>query len=248
MITGLPDSHRNDALLVIVNRFSKAIIPITCNVELLAKGWARILRDHFVSKFMKELYRMLDITANTSTTFHPQTDGQMEQVNQEIEKYLWIFINYRQDNWSDWLPLVEFTHNNRVHNSVRPSPFTSPATMEFIKTTAKIHKETESALKEAAGRMEKQYNKRKRNAIDYQIGDHIWLDATNLHLPRPKKKLNDKRVGLFEILEKAGASIYKLKLPPHWKVHPCFNKKLLTPYTLPAFPNQEEPSPPPRPH
>ncbi|SJK99608.1 uncharacterized protein ARMOST_02916 [Armillaria ostoyae] len=67
----------------------------------------------------------------------------------------------------------------------------------------------------------------------------------NLHLPRPKKKLDDKRVGPFLILEKTGASAYKLKLPPHWKIHPRFNEKLLTPYEPPAFPNQEQPPPPP---
>ncbi len=115
---------------MIINRFSKAIIPVTCNVKLSAEGWAQILHDHvyachsmpqvvisdrglqFVSKFMKELYQMLDITPNTSTAFHPQTDGQTERVNQEIEKYLHIFVSYRQTDWSNWLPLTEFAHNN----------------------------------------------------------------------------------------------------------------------------------------
>ncbi len=46
MITGLPDSNGHDALLVIIDRFLKAIIPITCNIELSAEGWAQILRDH----------------------------------------------------------------------------------------------------------------------------------------------------------------------------------------------------------
>ncbi len=106
MVTGLPDSHGHDAILMIIDRFSKAIILVACNVKLSAEGWARILRDHiyakhgmpqvvisdrgpqFVSQFMKELYRMLDITPNASTTFHPQTNGQTERVNQEVEKYL----------------------------------------------------------------------------------------------------------------------------------------------------------------
>lgn len=77
----------------------------------------------FMSQFMKELYWMLDITPNASTTFHPQTDGQTERVNQKVEKYLWIFVNYRQTNWSDWLPLAKFAHNNRVHSSMGKSPF-----------------------------------------------------------------------------------------------------------------------------
>ncbi len=47
------------------------------------------------------------------------------------------------------------------------------------------------------------------------------------------------------ILNKAGAAAYKLKLLPHWKIHPCFNEKLLTPYVPPAFSNQEALPPPP---
>ncbi len=50
MVTGLPNSHGHDAILMIVDRFSKAIIPVACNVELSAKGWARILRDHVYAK------------------------------------------------------------------------------------------------------------------------------------------------------------------------------------------------------
>ncbi len=110
---------------------------------------------------------------------------------------------------------------------------------------SQIHKETHDALEKAADNMKRQYDKKKQNMRNYQISDKVWLDATNLHLPRPKKKLNDKCVGPFTILDKAGATTYKLKLLPHWKIHPRFNEKLLTPYILPAFPNQESPPPPP---
>ncbi len=92
--------------------------------------------------------------------------------------------------------------------------------------------------------MKAQYDKGKRTARNHQIGDRVWLDATNLSLPRPKKKLDDKCIGPFEIIEKAGASAYKLKLPLHWKIHPRFNEKLLTPYVPLAFPNQELLPPP----
>ncbi len=275
MITGLPTSGGHDALLVIVNWFSKAIIPVACNIELSAKGWAQILRDQvytwhsmpqviisdwgpqFISKFMKELYQMLDITQNTSTAFHPQTDGQTERVNQKIEKYLHIFINYWQDDWVDWLPLAEFTHNNHVHSATGKSPFMvlygrnphilpdspvswrhkNPTTSEFTETMSQIHKETRDALEKATENMKAQYDKKKKDAQEYQVRDKVWLDATNLHLPRPKKKLDNKRVGPFEITDKAGASAYKLKLPPHWKIHPRFNKKLLMPYIPLAFRN-----------
>ncbi len=107
--------------------------------------------------------------------------------------------------------------------------------------------------------MKAQYDKKKRSAIEYQVGDKVWLDTTNLHLPRPKKKLDDKRTGPFEIKTKRGASAYTLKLPTNWKIHLTFNESLLTfneslltfneslltPYNPPAFPNQEQPPPPP---
>ncbi len=112
-------------------------------------------------------------------------------------------------------------------------------------TMSDIHCETHEALQKAATNMRRQYDKKKTSSRDYQVGDKVWLDSTNLHLPRPKKKLDDKRVGPFMIESKVGAAAYKLKLPPHWKIHPRFNEKLLTLYTPLAFPNQEVPPPPP---
>jgi hypothetical protein len=66
---------------------------------------------------------MLRIEENSSTTYHPQTDGQMECVNCEVEKYLWMFVNQKQDDWVDWLPLAEFTYNNVKHEATSYSPF-----------------------------------------------------------------------------------------------------------------------------
>src|SRR6266705_524252 len=72
---------------------------------------------------MTELYRLLGIEAATSTAYHPQTDGQTERVNQELEQYLRLFIGERQDNWSALLPLAEFAYNNHVHTSTQQTPF-----------------------------------------------------------------------------------------------------------------------------
>ncbi len=108
-----------------------------------------------------------------------------------------------------------------------------------------IHATAKWSPEKAADQMKAQYNKKKCPAIEYQVGDKVWLDTTNLHLPQPKKKLADKRMGPFTIIAKKGASAYTLKLPTNWHIHPTFNEALLTPYTPPAFPNQEQPPPPP---
>ena len=54
--------------------------------------------------------------------YHPQTDGQTEHINQEIEQYLHIFINHHQNDWAEWLPLVEFSYNNKVQMSTGHTP------------------------------------------------------------------------------------------------------------------------------
>ena len=51
--------------------------------------------------------------------FHLQTDGQIERVNQKLEQYLRMFIDHRQEQWLDWLGIVEFVYNNKVHLSTK---------------------------------------------------------------------------------------------------------------------------------
>ena len=77
----------------------------------------------FVSRFSKELASLLGIKLTPSTAYHPQTDGQTKCVNQEIETYLCVFINHRQDDWADWLPLAEFSYNNCIHAATHCTPF-----------------------------------------------------------------------------------------------------------------------------
>jgi len=55
--------------------------------------------------------------------FYPQTDRQTERVNQELEQYLRMFIDHRQEQWSKWLGMAEFAYNNKVHSSTKTSPF-----------------------------------------------------------------------------------------------------------------------------
>ena len=73
--------------------------------------------------FFKELTRLLGITQAMSTSWHPQTNGQDENTNQQMEQYLRAFINFTQDDWVNWLPMAEFALNNRDSESTGMSPF-----------------------------------------------------------------------------------------------------------------------------
>ena len=76
-----------------------------------------------MSNFMCNLSQLLGIKVAASMAYHPQTDGQTEQVNQEVEQFLQLFINQHQDDWYEWLSIAEFTYNDQVHASTHSSPF-----------------------------------------------------------------------------------------------------------------------------
>jgi len=100
-----------------------------------AEGLVRLFRDNvwklhglpesiildrgpqFAAGLMRELNGMLEIMSKLSMAFHPQTDRQMERMNQELEQYLRMFINHRQEQWPEWLGTAEFAYNNKVHSS-----------------------------------------------------------------------------------------------------------------------------------
>src|SRR6266567_477029 len=72
-----------------------------------------------------------------------------------------------------------------------------------------------------------------------------WLKATNLTTTHPTSKLLPKWYGPFDITDVISNVVYKLKLPPQWKIHNVFHASLLSPYheTTTHGPNYHEPPP-----
>ena len=88
--------------------------------------YEKIISDRgpqFASSFMKALGKLLGYELTLSTTYHPQTDGEIEQVNQEIETYLQIFCRAHPASWAQHITLAEFTHNHHPHSVTNQSPF-----------------------------------------------------------------------------------------------------------------------------
>jgi len=173
-----------NGILVVVDRFSKIARYLPISIGILSRGVAQILWDQvfkdvglprkvisnrgpqFVSNFMKELCSRLGIEQNPSTAYHSQTDRQTKRVKQEVEQYLHLYVSYRQDDWSEWLPLAEFAHNNQSHSSTGLSSFfinlgrhlntgkevggtkeKVPSVDEFLEGMSRVRKGVELALK-----------------------------------------------------------------------------------------------------
>ena len=181
----------------------------------------------FVAEFMKELYRLLGVKLAATTAYHPQGDGQMEWVNQELEQFLNLFINQRQDNWDDLLPIAEFQYNNHIHSTTQNIPFlldtgriprmgfepdqrrsNLESVNEFKEHMESALKEAKAALARSKDNMAKYYDRRRTLAPDYKPGDKVYLDASNIQTTRPSKKLSHRRLGPFPIVAKVRNSAY----------------------------------------
>ena len=132
-ITDLPVSNGYDSIFTVVDRHSKAVILSPCHKTITAEQTSQLLIDNvwkrtgfpltiisdrgpqFAAQVTQEFWRKLGIKQKLSTAFHPQTDGESERVNQELEQYLRICGNFQQNDWATLLPIIEFAHNARPH-------------------------------------------------------------------------------------------------------------------------------------
>ena len=79
----------------------------------------------------------------------------------------------------------------------------------------------------------------------WKVGDKVWLEATNLCLNYPSRKLASKQQGPFEISQVLSPLTYWLCLPTTWKIHDVFHATLLSFYkeTEAHGPNFSKPPP-----
>jgi len=140
-IAELPLSSRHDMVITVVDSVLKWAHFIPMHMTVIAEGAAQLFLHQvwklhglpkyvvldrgpqFITRFTRELYRLLGIKLASSIVWHLQTNRQTECINQELDQYLRLFVNEWQDDWYDLLPMVEFQHNNHVHSTTQQPPF-----------------------------------------------------------------------------------------------------------------------------
>jgi hypothetical protein len=63
------------------------------------------------------------MTLIRNSTYHPQTDGQTERVNQILEDMSRACVIHYAKNWDKCLSLAEFSYNNSYQTSLKLTPF-----------------------------------------------------------------------------------------------------------------------------
>ena len=230
--------------------------------KTMVEGLAKLFRDNvwklhslpksiisdrgpqFATGLMRELNRMLGIESKMSTAFHSQTDSQTERVNQELEQYLRMFIDHRQEQWPDWLGTVEFAYNNKVHSSTKTSPFKAnygqdprmgfevrkkrkyKGAEKFVIKMKEVQKEAKAVLGKVQEEMKK-YADRKRAEVDeYKVGDLVMLSTKDLKyqmVGRRTEKLTERLVGPYKIKKIVSSNAVELELPNTIKIHLVVN-------------------------
>jgi hypothetical protein len=281
-IVELPRTKQGyDAILVVVDRLTKRAHFIPTTTDMTAPGAARAFVDNifrlhglprtivsdrdprFTSDFWKELFKILGVRLTPSTAYHPETDGQTERVNRTLGQVLRAYVGYRQDDWDQWLPMVEFAYNNAKQASTGLTPFYCDlgqhplvpdslltttefsditrvdATAGFLRRMAEILHEARGAIAEAQERQAYYANQHRREET-FEEGEMVLLSTANITAAvdarRPSHKLNPRFIGPYRIAKVVSPTAYKLELPPTMKIHPVFHVSLLRKYQ----PNPEE--------
>ena len=282
-IEKLPESNSFNSILVVVDRLTKYSIFIPTTVSLTSDGLVDLFVQHifsrhglpksivsdrgakFTSIFWRSLMKRLGVKLNLSTAYHPQTDGQTERVNQNLEHYLRNYVNFDQDDWSTYLPLAQFCLNNHTHSTLTITPFFAlhgyQATWidEFSRSTSiqsidaehraesmqEIHNFCAEQIAKVNEYSAKYYNANHRTAPAFQPGDKVLLSLENIRTIRPTRKFDHKRAGPFTVVEAIGSHAYRLNLPASMKVHNVFHVSLLESYNPPFIQGRKVVPPPP---
>ena len=256
-----------DAILVVCDQLSKMIYFVVMTEEMLAEGLAKLFRDNvqklyrlpesvvsdrgpqFAAELMKKLNRMLRIEMKLLTAFYPQTDGQIERMNQKLEQYLWFFVDHRQKDWPEQLASAEFVVNNKVHIAMKVLPFIAnyrrelriggnirkkekvEKATEFVERIKKVYKEAGTVLKKAQKDMKRQADRGRKETEDWKKGDKVILSIKDLVFKeRLAKKLVDRYIGPYTIEKVVSTNVVKLQLPTLTRIYPVMNVSQIVQY------------------
>ena len=175
-----------------------------------------------------------------------------------------MYCNYQQDNWSDLLPLTEFTYNNAPSAMTGVSPFFAnkgyhlnitvhperdlslARAREYTVDLESLHQYLREEMAAAQKRYQGPADARRSPAPDFKVSDQVYVKAKYFRSTRPSKKLSEKNLGPYPIIAQVGTLSFTIRFPASMRaVHPVFHVSQLEPAMPNTIPNRSQPPPPP---
>ena len=265
----LPLSSGYSAILVVVDRFTKFVHCIPCansinSAELASLFFKEIVRLHgfpesivsdrdrlFGAPFWSTVCRIAGASRDMSSSYHPQTDGQTERVNQVVEQVLRLYVNYRQDNWAEYLPHVEMSINNSKHSSTKHTPYFAnygfhprvdefssavtgtpdPRATRYFDEIRGVQTMVKTAIENAKAKFKRFADRKRSEAPDYPDGTLVYVKTDNFKVGKDRtRKFTATKIGPYRVIEKVGSS-YRIELPEeHASRHNVFHVEYLEPF------------------
>ena len=217
-----------------------------------------------VSHFFRSLGKALNMKLHFTSGYHLEDDGQTEHINQILKQYLWIYCNYQQDNWKPLLPLAEFSYNNAPSATTGVSPFfankgynlaitihlgyelVSSHAHKFVTDLSELHEELWKAILLSQEHYQILADKNWIPPPEFKVGDQAYVKAQFFQTTWPAKKLSEKYLGPYEIINQAGPLSWTLHLPKGMHaIHLVFHVSMLEQSIPNSILNRTQPPPPP---
>ncbi|MBW0483033.1 hypothetical protein O181_022748 [Austropuccinia psidii MF-1] len=118
--------------------------------------------------------------------------------------------------------------------------------LEIYQKIQSVQQDLKRELVFSINRLKRYADKSRESPCVFNHGDMVWLSSKTIKSPRPTKKLCERWLGPFPILQKVSTHAYHLRLPPPWQpIHSVFHISLLKPVRTSTIPNRHQEPPPP---
>ena len=173
----------------------------------------------FISQFWRAFCQLLGASVSLSSGFHPQSNGQTERVNQELEKFLRCFVSSHSGDWSNCLSWAELAHNTLQNSSTGMSPFQCqfgfqppyfpeqepefgvPSAQHLVRCCQRVWNAARATLTQSSRRQQQAANRRLRPIRLYHPGQRVWLSTKDLPLRMESRKLTPRFIDPFKVAD-----------------------------------------------
>jgi hypothetical protein len=252
-----PSSNGYKHIMVIMDRFSAAIILVPLKDSFSARDVADVFLKHvyaryglpksivsdrdarFTSHFWQAFHRQIGVDLLMATSFHQNTNGQVERANRTIGQMLRIFARHRPTEWASHLWRVEHAFNHSPTTTMQRSPHevqfghaprflplqhdsNVPAVNSYLQQQAVDNAVARDALLAARYRQADVAAKRRNPNRQFEVGQFV-LYKRRAYAKGTSRKLTDVWEGPYQITQiDSSTGNCTLALPKNKRVYPVF--------------------------